>query len=69
MKYDVKQIKKAIAGLDYDVEKLQQKGHLPLILQRANKQQNLTFLERYLSKFKDFEKGKAKDGKQAAAHK
>ena len=57
-KFDVKEIKKAIKALDYDADKMEWDGHLSLIVQKANKEKSLAFLERYLSKMKQYAKPK-----------
>jgi hypothetical protein len=57
-KFDEKDIKKAIDALDYDAGKMAWDGHVSLIVQRANKDKSLAFLERYLTKMKQYAKPK-----------
>lgn len=57
-KFDEKEVKKAIEAMDYDSAKMDWEGHVDLIVQKANKDKSLAFLERYLAKMKQFQRPK-----------
>lgn len=60
MEINVKQLKKAVNGLDFDADKLERDGHIGLMLQKANKDKSLAFLERYLAKLAEYQRDKPK---------